>query len=86
MKSSEAKCRKVKSRTQNGPSFLRKLLHKDVIGKAIDYAKHRSRSHDAVIRVYDGTGNVIEMHEHKVIFASSRTIFFSSLTPLVCCD
>jgi hypothetical protein len=23
-----------------------------------------SRSHDAVIRVYDGAGNVIEMHEH----------------------
>jgi hypothetical protein len=26
---------------------------------------HRSRSHDAVIRVYDAAGNVIEMHEHK---------------------
>jgi hypothetical protein len=23
------------------------------------------RSHDAVIRVYDATGNVIETHEHK---------------------
>jgi hypothetical protein len=23
-----------------------------------------SRSHDAVIRVYDAAGNVIEMHEH----------------------
>jgi hypothetical protein len=23
-----------------------------------------SRSHDAVIRVYDEAGNVIEMHEH----------------------
>ena len=32
---------------------------------AIGYAKHRSRSHDAVIRVYDESGNVIEMHEHK---------------------
>ena len=31
---------------------------------AIDYAKHRSRSHDAVIRVYDEAGNVIETHEH----------------------
>jgi hypothetical protein len=30
---------------------------------AIDYAKHRSRSHDAVIRVYDDAGNVIETHE-----------------------
>jgi len=25
----------------------------------------RSCSPDAVIRVYDGTGNVIETHEHK---------------------
>jgi len=29
------------------------------------YAKFRSRSHDAVIRVYDEAGNVIEAHEHK---------------------
>ena len=31
---------------------------------AIGYAMHRSRSHDAVIRVYDEAGNVIETHEH----------------------
>jgi hypothetical protein len=31
---------------------------------AIGYASHYSRSHDAVIRVYDATGNVIETHEH----------------------
>ena len=31
---------------------------------AIDYAKFRSPSHDAVIRVHDEAGNVIEMHEH----------------------
>jgi hypothetical protein len=31
---------------------------------AISYAKFRSRSHDAVIRVYDAAGNVIETHEH----------------------
>jgi hypothetical protein len=30
---------------------------------AIGYAEHRSRSRDAVIRVYDDAGNVIEMHE-----------------------
>ena len=29
-----------------------------------DIAKFRSRSHDAVIRVYDDAGNVIETHEH----------------------
>jgi hypothetical protein len=29
---------------------------------AIGYGMHRSRSHDAVIRVYDDAGNVIETH------------------------
>ena len=33
-------------------------------GDAVDYAKFFSRSHDAVIRVYDESGNVIETHEH----------------------
>ena len=33
---------------------------------AIGYAMHRSRSHDAVIRVYDPAGNVIETREYKV--------------------
>jgi hypothetical protein len=32
---------------------------------AIGYAMHSSRSHDAVIGVYDAAGNVIETHEHK---------------------
>jgi hypothetical protein len=35
------------------------------ISNAIGYAEHYSRSHYAVIRVYDESGNVIEMHEHK---------------------
>jgi hypothetical protein len=39
-------------------------IEPNAISNAIDYAKFRSRSHDAVIRVYDETGNVIEMHEH----------------------
>jgi hypothetical protein len=29
-----------------------------------NYAQFYSRSHDAVIRVYDDAGNVIETHEH----------------------
>jgi hypothetical protein len=37
----------------------------DTPGNAIGYAIHFSRSHDVVIRVYNTTGNVIEMHEHK---------------------
>jgi hypothetical protein len=32
---------------------------------AIGYAEHRSRSDDAVVRVYDDAGNVIETHDHK---------------------
>jgi hypothetical protein len=35
------------------------------VSDAIDYAKFFSRSHDAVIRVYDEAGNVIQTHEHK---------------------
>ena len=31
----------------------------NAISNAVDYAKVRSRSHDAVIRVYDEAGNVI---------------------------
>jgi hypothetical protein len=36
------------------------------IPDAIGYAKFRSRSCNAVIRVYDAAGNVIETHERKV--------------------
>jgi hypothetical protein len=36
----------------------------NAISNAVDYAKFYSRSHDAVIRVYDDVGNVIETHEH----------------------
>jgi hypothetical protein len=35
------------------------------MSNAIGYAKFYSRSYDAVIRVYDAAGNVIETHEHK---------------------
>jgi hypothetical protein len=37
----------------------------NAVNNAIGYTEHRSRSHDAVIRVYDDAGNVIETHEHK---------------------
>jgi hypothetical protein len=36
----------------------------NAISNAIGYAQHRSRSHDAVIRVYDDAGNMIETHKH----------------------
>jgi hypothetical protein len=31
----------------------------------VGYAMRYSRSHDAVIRVYDVAGNMIETHEHE---------------------
>jgi hypothetical protein len=37
----------------------------NAVSNAIGYAKFRSRSDDAVIRVYDDAGNVIDTHEHK---------------------
>jgi hypothetical protein len=41
-----------------------RLLYLDV-REAVGYAKFHSCSHDAMIRVYDAAGNVIEMHEHS---------------------
>jgi hypothetical protein len=35
-----------------------------VVSEGRDKAKSNSRSHDAVIRVYDVAGNVIEAHEN----------------------
>ena len=37
----------------------------NAISNAIGYAQFFSRSHDAVICVYDESGSVIETHEHK---------------------
>ena len=55
--------------TPSRSCFLRVLpfgrLWYDTPDNAIGFAMHSSRSHDAVIRVYDDAGNVIEMHEHK---------------------
>ena len=36
---------------------------------------HSSRSHDAVIRVYDATGNMIETLEHAEDFKSGEAHF-----------
>jgi hypothetical protein len=55
------RCRSV-ARGYDGPN---------AVGNAIGYAKFFSRSHDAVIRVYDEAGNVIETHEHAGDFKES---------------
>ena len=51
----------------------------NAISNAIGYAKHRSRSHDAVIRVYDESGNMIQTHEQKAE-SSTYTRFGPTLT------
>jgi len=48
----------VKWRNSIGPTF------KTNGNPPIGYAKFLSRSHHAVIRVYDEAGNVIATHEH----------------------
>jgi len=45
------------------------------ISNAIGYAQQYSRSHHAVIRVYDELGNVIEMQEHAGEFKEWRPAF-----------
>jgi hypothetical protein len=44
----------------------------EAVSNAIRYAEHRSRSHDAVIRVYDLAGAVIETHEQAGEFKEWR--------------
>jgi hypothetical protein len=44
----------------------------DAGSKAIGYAKFFSRSHNAVIRVYDAAGNVIETHGERLPLQSYR--------------
>jgi hypothetical protein len=46
---------------------------------AIGYAKFFSRSHDALIRVYDVAGNVIETHEHEGDFERAVKLACSRL-------
>jgi len=47
---------------------VKQLRHPPLKPDAIVYAKFCSRSHDAVIRVYDEAGNMIETHEHASDF------------------
>jgi len=49
----------------------------EAIRDAIDYAKFFNRSHDAVIRVYDNAGNVIQTHYHEGGFKSGELLLTS---------
>jgi hypothetical protein len=46
-------------------------------GNALKFAKFNSRSHDALIRVYDEAGNVIDRHAHAGGFKEWSTIHTS---------
>jgi hypothetical protein len=45
--------------------FGGKAMPGHALSNAIGYSQHRSRSHNAVIRVYDAAVNVIQTHQHK---------------------
>ena len=46
----------------------------NAVTNAIGYAMHYGRSADAVIRVFDAVGNVIETHEHKGEFKEPQAL------------
>jgi hypothetical protein len=50
----------------------------NAVANASGYAKHRSRSHHAVIRVYDSAGNVIGTYEHNDDFRKRDKICFAA--------
>jgi hypothetical protein len=56
----------------------------NAVGNAIDYAKHRSRSHHAVIRVYNAAGNVIETHEHAHALRAVSAVVSPGLVTALC--
>jgi hypothetical protein len=45
----------------------------DAISNGVEYVKFFSRSHHAVIRVYEEADNVIETHEHAGDFEEARS-------------
>src|SRR6266487_6113604 len=49
----------------------------NAVANALGYAEFFSRSHDAVIRVYAGAGDVIQTHEHKGRFQGAVKFFGS---------
>jgi hypothetical protein len=55
----------------------------NAISSAIGYAKFYSRSHDAVIRVYDA-GNVIETHQHMDDFQRVVSVTSENKKPPRC--
>jgi hypothetical protein len=56
---------------------FRRLWYGDTnaVANAVGYAQHCSRSHHAVIRVYDDAGNVIKTHEHVGDFVEPQQLY-----------
>ena len=54
-------------------------MEPDAISNAIGYARFYSRSHDAVIRVYDEAGDVIEMDEEVSSDSPTEELLCKSL-------
>ena len=52
----------------------------NAISNAIGYAEHYSRSHDAVIRVYDAAGDLVETHKHAAEFKSANFVIHTATT------
>jgi hypothetical protein len=55
----------------------------NAVANAIGYAKFFSRSHQAVIRVYDEAGNVVETHKHTGEFKEPQPALFRSIKKAV---
>jgi hypothetical protein len=49
----------------------------NAVANAVGYAKHCSRSHDAVIHVYDDAGSMIETHEQAGDFKEMVKVFIA---------
>jgi hypothetical protein len=68
------------------------VRHKNAITNAIGYAVFHSRSHNAVIRVFDEAANVIETHEQvgRILYHADSEASFATkrrnLLILVCLD
>jgi hypothetical protein len=56
---------KVRSQHRNFLLMPFDRLWYDTLDNAIGYAMHCSRSHDALIRVYDDADNLIKTYEHR---------------------
>ena len=50
----------ISDRLQRGPIWY---AGPDAVRNAVAYAKYRSRSHSAIIRMFDESGTAIETHE-----------------------